>query len=258
MSATPTEKKDEGKYIEIFRDDFQWLDRNVWKFDIGKGPNDDGWGNGELQIYTDERQNAFVKDGVLHVRAIRSNRDENAWTSARLTTRGTFSFAYGRVEARVRTERVDGPFSAVWALSEGAHDPRVGWPVCGEIDVFEMQTKWDYIPASLHFHDHHASTCLSYQNKNMAGMEHDWHIYAAEWTPDSISFYHDDQIIGRYDKPSIPTPHNWPYCENNQFYLIINNAIGASWATKPSSDLMLHDVEIDWISVSRKEVSETP
>lgn len=97
------------EYEEVFMDDFDTLNTTVWNHEIGYGP-----GNGEVQYYTDSEENAFVKDSILHVRALRDREyqgEKYEWTSARLNTAGNFNFSLGRMSARVRCEPVHGPFS---------------------------------------------------------------------------------------------------------------------------------------------------
>jgi beta-glucanase (GH16 family) len=240
-------------YVEIFRDDFDGpLNHKIWGFDIGRGPNNDGWGNQEKQTYTDSEKNAFTKNGVLNVRICKES-SPDYYTSARLVTRATFSFAYGKIETRIRIQKhLNGPFSAVWALSLMVDNPTVGWPMCGEIDVFEYQSLWDFTPATLHFEARHGGDALSFHG-NQNFLTNDWHDYKMEWTPSFIAFSHDGKEIGRYNRPNEPTNETWPYREDNPFYLIINNALYPSWGTAPDANFTEHTLEVDYISVSRRQ-----
>src|SRR6186997_498398 len=58
-----------GEWKLVWSDEFDGgaLDRKKWTFDVGTGRG--GWGNRELQSYTDRADNAFVRDGTLHIRA---------------------------------------------------------------------------------------------------------------------------------------------------------------------------------------------
>lgn len=245
----------DNEYVEIFRDDFETLDQSIWKYDLGRGPNNDGWGNGEKQTYTDSPENAFVKDSILHIKIIKQDtptEDGCYYTSARLTTSGTFNFTFGRVDTRVRLQHTNGPFSAVWALSDKVADPKVGWPLCGEIDFFEYQAIWDYTPSTLHFQDRHGGDALSFHNTLLTANE--WHDICMEWTPDYIAFLQNGKEIGRYPRPENATMENWPYNGENSFHLIINNAMSPSWSDDkpPSLDFTEHVLEVDYISVSQK------
>ena len=244
-------------YQEVFRDDFDGpLNLDVWGFDIGRGPNNSGWGNGEQQYYTDSPSNAFTENGSLHVRIVKEDpSSEYPYTSARLVTRDTFSFAYGKVEARIRIkDHIDGPFAAVWALSLKKDDPNVNWPLCGEIDFFEYQSIWNYTPATLHFQDRHGGDALSFHGTENF-LTKDWHLYTMEWTPDFISFSHDGEEIGRYNRPADSNVNNWPYTEDNPFYLILNNALHPEWGSAPDENFTEHTMEVDYISVSQKKTA---
>lgn len=243
----------EVKFVDDFNGDA--IDTSVWNYFTGKGP-----GNGEQQLYTDSDKNAFVKDSVLHVRALREDTEYDGemfhWTSARLDTMQKFNFTFGRMSARVRCKPVDGPFSAVWALSEKSEDEEVGWPKCGEIDFFEMQTLWDYTPSTLHFEEHCYGNSMSFFSYEAFETVEDWHIYGVEWDEKYIAFYHDGKRIGEYPRPiepAIRVPFNWPYDWQNKFYLIINNAMNPDWGKHAKPDLMQHDLEVDWIKVEQKK-----
>jgi len=258
-------------YHEVFSDNFETFNQDIWKHDIGKGlPNIeggvDGWGNWERQYYTSKKENTFVKDGILTCRALKD--DDGNWTSSRLTTRGSFNFNMGKVECRVRCKTGGGPFSAVWCMSEKKHDPNVSWPLCGEIDFFEYQKIWDYTPATLHFNDHFGGNGISFHDNEIVHELEDangdpvWHTYAAEWTPEYVALLHDGKEIGRHWRPDLdpdetkrakPTMKNWPYIKGNPFYLIINNAIDSTWGAKSPPDLKHHDLEVDYIKVYQKK-----
>lgn len=104
-------------------------DPSKWTYDLGAG----GWGNGELETYTNSTRNVY-QDGqgnlVVHV-----EKDGSGYTSARLKTKGLFSFTYGKVEARIQIPRGQGIWPAFWML--GANIDQVNWPQSGEIDIME-------------------------------------------------------------------------------------------------------------------------
>ena len=110
------------------------IDRSKWTFDIGNGPN--GWGNNELEYYTDLPQNAYVKDGFLNIVALKQSYNGFQYTSARMKTQGLFSVTYGRIEMRAKLPFGNGIWPAFWML--GDNIDQVGWPACGEIDIMEL------------------------------------------------------------------------------------------------------------------------
>jgi beta-glucanase (GH16 family) len=108
------------------------IDTNFWRFETG---NHRGWGNRELEYYTGRPENAFVRDGLLHIVARKEATNEFAYTSARMKTQGLFSQKYGRFEFRARMPAGQGYWPALWLMPENS--PYGRWPGCGEIDVME-------------------------------------------------------------------------------------------------------------------------
>jgi beta-glucanase (GH16 family) len=102
--------------ILVWSDEFdgEEIEKTKWDFDIGNGfLNEEtntwinGWGNGELQYYTQEPENAFVKDGMLHIRVLKQTRHGYGYTSARVKTRKRdrsplFNKKYGLFEFRAK------------------------------------------------------------------------------------------------------------------------------------------------------------
>lgn len=121
------------------------------------------------------------------------------------------------------------------------------WPTCGEIDIFEMQTKWGNTPASLHFDERHAGNPVSFKNEDID--VEGWHVYVMEWTPTYIAFWHDGTEMGRYEKPVMANQSNWPFHKDNPFHLIINNAIAPWFGSKPEETLTSHVLEVDYIEI---------
>lgn len=238
LKAIPPPPRASDDWPLILDVGFTSFDTNRWNYetvDFG-----DGWGNGEIQKYT--TRNARIRNGKLRI-ILRKSRAGTTWLSSRINTKGKFEFTFGRIDARVKAKRVDGVFPAVWALSS-----KCKWPLCGEIDLFEMQTAWDYIPASLHFQSNHAENAISFPDRDINVEK--WHIYSMEWTPTYIAFFHDDREIGRYNKPAQATQQNWPFTADNPFYLIVNNAMQPrGWGSVPSPELKQHLLLVDYIKV---------
>jgi len=106
-------------------------DSTKWGYEIGGG----GWGNNELEYYTSRTNNARIESGQLVIEARAESYMTRNYTSARLLTKGKWSWTYGRIEARVKVPRGQGMWPAVWML--GANVEAAGWPTCGEIDIME-------------------------------------------------------------------------------------------------------------------------
>lgn len=108
-------------------------DASKWSFETGTGSN--GWGNNELEYYTNRTDNALIAGGVLKITAKREAYSGSAFTSARLITKGKFSWKYGRMEVMAKLPEGIGTWPAIWML--GDNIGTAGWPACGEVDVME-------------------------------------------------------------------------------------------------------------------------
>src|SRR5256885_13704412 len=107
------------------------LDSTKWLRETGGT----GWGNGELEFYTNRVENARLENGFLVIEARRESFGNQAYTSARLKTQGLGAWKYGRIEARIKSPRGQGVWPAVWMLGDDI--PSVGWPGGGEVDIME-------------------------------------------------------------------------------------------------------------------------
>ena len=129
----PLSSSNESPYFWNDEFDGEAIDTSKWMFEIGTGSN--GWGNNEKEYYTSRKDNAYIKDGVLHICAKKEDYEGQKYTSARMITKGKFAFKYGTVEARIALPTGKGIWPAFWMLGENFDT--VGWPACGEIDIIE-------------------------------------------------------------------------------------------------------------------------
>ena len=86
------------------------LNEDVWTYDIGTGFS--GWGNNELESYTDRKENVRVKNGKLIIHAKKEKYGLSDYTSGRLKSTNKKNFKYGKIEARMKV--VGGNQSGVW------------------------------------------------------------------------------------------------------------------------------------------------
>ena len=215
-----------------------------WSYETG----DHGWGNNELQNYTNSIENAFVKNGHLTIRAIKA---DEKWTSARLITRNKQDFLYGRIEASARLPRGRGTWPAIWMMPT---DRAYGnWPECGEIDIMEHV---GYDPAVVHgtvhtgAYNHLKDTHLG-NSLNINGFNESFHVYAIEWTPDKIDFFIDDQKYFTFENDHKGDFMTWPF--DKHFHLILNIAIGGGWGGRKGIDPALTEatMEVDYVRAYR-------
>jgi beta-glucanase (GH16 family) len=245
VSFTSVKREGDQGWKLVWEEPFDTLDRDIWSFDLGNH----GWGNGEKQMYTDRRENAFVKDGVLNIALLRD--PHYGWTSARMTSIFGFKLKYGKIKVRMRLDKgAHGIFPAFWLLP--TYNVYGIWPSSGEIDLFEYQSRWSLgklnnvsSSSALHFGAHHAATGLKFESKPI-DVEKFFEITCI-WESDSISFHVDDIWYGEYRRPESHNSYTWPY--DQFFHFVINNAMQPSWGTAPCDDLMESYYQIDYIRV---------
>ena len=131
------------EYELVFADEFDVgtsPSAENWTIETGYGPDNNGWGNNEWQLYTDLPANVRVEDGNLVLSAQCPEAPcgvrDGSITSGRINSLGKFEFKFGKVEARIKPPVGEAAWPAFWSL--GANFPRVGWPFSGEIDFMEM------------------------------------------------------------------------------------------------------------------------
>src|ERR1700730_11724427 len=199
------QKAPEG-YSLVWSDEFNGKDGSLpdaskWTYDIGGS----GWGNHELEYYTNRAENARIEDGKLVITARREAYTEPDskkfnYTSARLKTQGLFSQAYGRFEARIKLPAGQGMWPAFWLLGDNIGS--VGWPKCGEIDVMENVGKEPGINhGSLHGPSSTSPTSdltKTIQLPNGKRLSDDFHLYAMEWEPNVVRFYLDANLYATF------------------------------------------------------------
>ncbi|PKP52646.1 MAG: glycosyl hydrolase family 16 [Bacteroidetes bacterium HGW-Bacteroidetes-1] len=225
------QKLDERNWQLAWSDEFngtagQLPDAAKWKFDLGTGQ--DGWGNSELQSYTNSPANVSLDgDGNLLITAIR----EGNFTSARIKTQGLFAQKYGRFEARLKTPYGPGLWPAFWMLGENIET--TPWPQCGEIDIMELRGQEPHIiHGTLHGPGYSGGNPItkSYALVNDR-FDTDFHIYAIEWDKDKIDFFVDDYLYQRIERSDVPG--EWVY--DQPFFILLNVAVGGNYVGFPTA-----------------------
>ena len=243
--------------ILVFEDSFPYstLNTEKWSYEIGYCRNN------ELQHYRPE--NITINNGIMDIKAIKEHyagdtKRSSTWTSGSITTSNKFEAFYGRWQAKIKFAGLVGNFSAFWLLGEGCdfeyyddgtHCRRVGavaWSEAGEIDITETIPgnatvakcnlwKWDG-----------SYSAGSSSTINLA----DWNIYEMEWTDTTMQMLVNGTVYKTYDL----TQEDWkayhlpsPTVQNG-FYMILNQALGASGGT-PSADVNEMNMYVDWVRV---------
>ncbi len=226
------------------------VDATKWKFDLG---NNNGWGNAELEDYTDRTQNAALDgNGNLVITARKEALGGQMYTSARLLTQGKASWTYGRFEARIQIPKGQGIWPAFWML--GDNIGTAGWPTCGEVDIMENIGRE---PALVHGTMHGPG----YSGGNGIGgpaslpgnaaFADASHVYAVEWEMNSIRWSIDGAQYFATTPASIPAGTTWVY--DHPFFIIMNVAVGGGWPGNPDGTTVFpQTMVVDYVRVYQR------
>jgi len=249
-------------------------DPRKWTYDIGV--DGDGWGNDELEYYTNSPRNVVVQGGNLVITAVKEKytgpnvrpkgQDENQpagsgtamqsavkrdYTSARLKSQGLFSQAYGRFEARIKIPHGQGMWPAFWMLGDDID--KVGWPRCGEIDIMENIGKE---PSKVHGSIHGPRPSGSgtddmtavYTLPARQSFSDAFHIFAVEWEPKAIRFYVDGNLYETGTPSGLPKRTGWVF--DHPFFVLLNLAVGGDWPGSPDDSTRFpQQMLVDYVRV---------
>ena len=211
---------------------------NKWGYNTGTGTT--GWGNNELQYYTNRPENVIVEGGLLKIKLIKENYMGSAYTSARLLSQGKYDFKYGKIEFRAKLPAGGGTWPALWML--GANIGTASWPACGEIDVMEhVGNQLNKIYGSLH-HPGHSGANPDGATLMINNATTEFHIYTTEWNSSSIKFYVDNQLYYTFTNNS-----TLPF--NQNFFIIMNCAMGGNFGGTVDPNFTSATFEIDYVRV---------
>ena len=245
----------------IWSDDFDGksgasVDPRKWTFETGGS----GFGNKELQFYTERTENCYLDGkGRLVIKALKEpEKTRSCWygpcqyTSARIITRGKFAQAYGRFEARIAIPRGQGVWPAFWLLGEDIKEK--GWPECGEIDVMEnIGREPAVVHGTLHGPGYSGSEGIGkpFEEVNGHPISSDFHLFAVEWEPNKIRWYVDDKLYETRTSADLPPGTKWVY--DHPFYLILNLAIGGAWPGSPDDTSKFpQSMTVDYVRVYKR------
>ena len=249
-------------YNLLWSDEFDGneLNLDIWSREV----HEPGWTNSELQEYRDSEENAFVSDGNLVLKAIKTTTDSGKpyYTSGKVNSMNKADFLYGKVVVRAKVPEGQGLWPAIWMMPQ--KEQRYGqWPKCGEIDIMEVlgnDTKTSY--STIHYGEPHAEQqgTITLENGSFSS---DYHIYSLEWEPGEMRFYTDDQLVltvndwftatdGGSEKP-YPAPFDQP------FQIQMNLAVGGTWPGNPDETTNFDNAEflIDYVRVYQKPEYDT-
>jgi beta-glucanase (GH16 family) len=253
----------------VWSDEFNGdeIDRSKWTFDRGNWIVDGegngitpGWGNNEKEYYTDSKENAFIRDGNLVIKAKKEQVVDQFgtydYTSAKLKSKGLFSKMYGRYEIKAKLPVGKGLWPAIWMLPE---DDKYGaWAASGEIDIVEA---WGSRPHTVAGTIHYGE---GWPNNKYSGKEYElpkqrgidkWHTYALEWEPGELRWYVDGQLYQTqnnwYSKgKDTAAKYAYPAPFDQEFYLVMNLAVGGWFDGDPDETTIFpKEMSIDYVRV---------
>lgn len=211
-------------YTLVWSDEFDGasVNMNDWTFETGAN----GWGNNELQNYTNGG-NVYQSLGKLVIEARQES--GNAYTSTRMITQGKQSFKYGRVDIRAKLPQGQGLWPALWML--GDNFSTTGWPSCGEIDIMELvghQPNRTY--GTVHWADGSSNHAEFGGNTSLSSgvFADEYHVFSIIWNSQSIRWYLDDTLFHTIDITGATLSEF-----HEKFFFIFNVAVGGNWPGDP-------------------------
>lgn len=221
-----------------------------WVYDLGGG----GWGNRELQTYTDRTNNIRIEAGslVIEARAEQFTGTDGRtrdYTSARLKTKGKAAWTYGRIEARIQVPRGPGIWPAFWTL--GTNQNSVGWPACGEIDIMEhIGREPTQVHGTIHGPGYSGGGGIgkAFALPDGKTFADDFHVFAVEWEPNRLRWFVDGQQYFEVTPTNLPPGTKWVF-DAPQFVLL-NLAVGGNWPGAPDATTTFPQrMRVDYVRV---------
>ena len=256
-SAPPLPPAQHG-YVLSWSDEFNGKDGSLpdsskWVMETGGG----GWGNNELESYTNRPQNAHIENGSLVITALKETLTgtdgiTRPYTSARLKTAKLFEQKYGRFEARIKIPKGQGMWPAFWML--GNNIDAAGWPTCGEIDIMENIGKEpSVVHGSMHGPGYSGAQGLTGGYTLPSGnFADDYHLFAVEWEPNAVRFYVDSNLYETRTPADLPAGTPWVF--DHPFFILLNVAVGGDWPGSPdNSTIFPQTMKVDYVKVYTKQ-----
>ncbi|MBN2597908.1 MAG: glycoside hydrolase family 16 protein [Marinifilaceae bacterium] len=245
---------DADNYQLVWSDEFDYTglpDSTKWMYDtVG---NSEGWGNNEAQHYTiAKKENAWVEDGVLSIKALKEQYEGKEYTSARLNSKA--NWLCGKIEVNAKLSKGRGTWSAIWMMPKDWTFKDGNWPAVGEIDIMEhVGHNLGTIHASAHSKDYQWQINTQQTDTiHISDVAEKFHSYIWEWTPEVMRAYVDDQLYFEYKNEGLGES-KWPYVK--PFYLILNVAVGGAWGSVEGIDAEAfpQTMQVDFVRIYQKK-----
>lgn len=206
------------------------LNASNWTYETGGS----GWGNNELEYYTNNTKNTFLTGGYLVIEARKETVGTNNYTSARLISKDKKTFTYGRIDFRAKLPKGQGLWPALWMLGNNISQTGYGWPACGEIDIMELlgqdpqkvygTVHWGIAgQGSTHIGGNYTVSTGDFSSS--------FHVFSLQWDASKLTFLVDDAAYFTANKTDVGT--NYPF--DKPFFFIMNVAVGGNWPGNPNS-----------------------
>jgi len=233
------EANEELEWQLVWTDEFEGeeLDTDKWSYQYGTGQSEGltGWGNNELQYYTDREENIYLQDGKLHIVAHEESYEGMNYTSARIRTINQGDWRYGRFEFRAKLPEGQGIWPAIWMMPT---DNEYGtWAASGEIDIMEMVGhEPDVVHGTLHYGAQWPDNVYSGDEYRLDSgkFSDDFHTFTLEWEEGEMRWYVDGKHYQTQNN-WFTDGHAFPAPFNKRFHLIMNLAVGGNWPGNPDA-----------------------
>jgi beta-glucanase (GH16 family) len=235
----------------VWGDEFNYAglpDSSKWQYDVGGH----GWGNQELQYYSRQRsKNARVENGHLIIEAHKEMMEGMQYTSARLVTKNTASWQYGKIEVRAKIPDGRGTWPAIWMLAD---KPALQWPDDGEIDIMEhVGFNQGYVHGSVHCKKYyHSIGTQKTDTVFLKDCSSAFHVYGMEWNKEFVKVSVDGKVFFTF-KNEHTGYEAWPF--DNKMYLLLNIAIGGGWGGQKGVDESIFPKKmlVDYVRVYQQQ-----
>ena len=228
-------------------------DSSKWSYDVGGH----GWGNNEQQYYlANSLENTYLKDGQLHIVAVKKDYENRSYTSAKLTTYNKIHQKYGKIEVKAKLPQGKGSWPAIWMLPVTIRTKEEPWPLCGEIDIMEHVGKDPgMVHTSLHseLYNHVKRTQITHFER-LNDVFNEFHTYGIEWDENSIKFVFDGKLF--YETLNgqdgrVATNEGWPF--DKPYFLILNVAVGGNWGGEIDETIFPNEMIVDYVRIFKKK-----
>ncbi|KAJ7236864.1 glycoside hydrolase family 16 protein [Mycena haematopus] len=237
-------------YTVVWSDDFNGehyagVDLSNWNQVVGPTGN-----NGELEVYTSGTNNVHLSgDGQVYIVPTLSG---GTWYSGRLESITSQSCNEGGAmvfQAELWVPNFTGSpaqfaglWPAFWTKGESYRSSGVGWPACGEWDIFEVTDKLgDQNQGTLHFANPDGSQNGGFNGRvTYAGGEyHTWAFKVdrrnSDWTQQKLTWYLDGTAFYSVTGAQIGEYTQWTELAYDPYYIILNVAVGGGYPGNPTS-----------------------